>query len=106
MADLAGTIEAFTKAFFGAGFTSRLRPSYFPFTEPSVEVDVGFAIENGKRVLGGSGDGPGRGWMHAGRCQCPPPAVFPPTPNYPGGTLKSGILPNLCREGPKSSGRW
>lgn len=40
MADLAGTIEAFTKAFFGAEFTSRLRPSYFPFTEPSAEFDV------------------------------------------------------------------
>ena len=40
MADLAGTIEAFTKAFFGPGFTSRLRPSYFPFTEPSAEFDV------------------------------------------------------------------
>jgi phenylalanyl-tRNA synthetase alpha chain len=37
---LAGTIEAFTKAFFGAGFTSRLRPSYFPFTEPSAEFDI------------------------------------------------------------------
>ena len=40
MADLAGTIEAFTQAFFGAGFTSRLRPSYFPFTEPSAEFDI------------------------------------------------------------------
>jgi len=40
MADLAGTIEAFTKAFFGSGFTSRLRPSYFPFTEPSAEFDI------------------------------------------------------------------
>lgn len=39
-ADLAGTIEAFTKAFFGSGFTSRLRPSYFPFTEPSAEFDI------------------------------------------------------------------
>lgn len=39
-ADLAGTIEAFTKAFFGKGFTSRLRPSYFPFTEPSAEFDI------------------------------------------------------------------
>jgi phenylalanyl-tRNA synthetase alpha chain len=39
-ADLAGTIEAFTKAFFGDGFTSRLRPSYFPFTEPSAEFDI------------------------------------------------------------------
>jgi phenylalanyl-tRNA synthetase alpha chain len=40
LADLAGTIEAFTKAFFGEGFSSRLRPSYFPFTEPSAEFDI------------------------------------------------------------------
>ena len=40
LADLAGTIEAFTKAFFGGDFTSRLRPSYFPFTEPSGEFDI------------------------------------------------------------------
>ena len=40
LADLAGTIEAFTKAFFGPGFSSRLRPSYFPFTEPSAEFDI------------------------------------------------------------------
>jgi phenylalanyl-tRNA synthetase alpha chain len=39
-ADLAGTIESFTKAFFGGDFTSRLRPSYFPFTEPSAEFDI------------------------------------------------------------------
>ncbi len=40
MADLAGTIDAFTKAFFGEGWSSRLRPSYFPFTEPSAEFDI------------------------------------------------------------------
>ena len=40
LADLAGTIEAFTHAFFGPGFSSRLRPSYFPFTEPSAEFDI------------------------------------------------------------------
>ena len=40
LADLAGTIESFTKSFFGAGFSSRLRPSYFPFTEPSAEFDI------------------------------------------------------------------
>jgi phenylalanyl-tRNA synthetase alpha chain len=37
---LAGTMEAFTKAYFGEQFTSRLRPSYFPFTEPSGEFDI------------------------------------------------------------------
>ncbi len=40
LADLAGTIEAFTTAYFGPGFSSRLRPNYFPFTEPSAEFDV------------------------------------------------------------------
>jgi phenylalanyl-tRNA synthetase alpha chain len=40
LADLAGTLEAFTTAYFGPGFTSRLRPSYFPFTEPSAEYDI------------------------------------------------------------------
>ena len=39
-ADLAGTIEAFTHAYFGPGWSSRLRPSYFPFTEPSAEFDI------------------------------------------------------------------
>jgi phenylalanyl-tRNA synthetase alpha chain len=39
-ADLAGTIDAFTKAYFGGDFTSRLRPSFFPFTEPSAEFDI------------------------------------------------------------------
>ncbi|MFM7898003.1 MAG: phenylalanine--tRNA ligase subunit alpha [Actinomycetota bacterium] len=45
-AHLAGTIEAFTKASFGSEFTSRLRPNYFPFTEPSAEFDV--RSSNGK----------------------------------------------------------
>ena len=40
MGDLSGTIETFTKAYFGQELTSRLRPSYFPFTEPSAEVDI------------------------------------------------------------------
>ncbi len=39
-AHLAGTIDAFTKAYFGGSFGSRLRPSYFPFTEPSAEFDI------------------------------------------------------------------
>ena len=62
---LKWTLETFLKAFFETDdIVLRLRPSYFPFTEPSVEVDVGFAIDGkGKRVLGGSGDAPGHGWM-------------------------------------------
>jgi phenylalanyl-tRNA synthetase alpha chain len=61
---LKWTLETFLKAFFERDdIVLRLRPSYFPFTEPSVEVDVGFAIEKGRRVLGGSGDAPGHAWM-------------------------------------------
>ena len=53
-AHLAGIIEAFTKAFFGLDFTSRLRPSFFPFTEPSAEFDIRRA--NGAWIeLGGCG---------------------------------------------------
>jgi phenylalanyl-tRNA synthetase alpha chain len=40
LGDLAGTLQSFTTAYFGPGFTSRLRPSYFPFTEPSAEYDI------------------------------------------------------------------
>ncbi len=56
---LKWTLETFLKAFFERDdVVLRLRPSYFPFTEPSAEVDVGFTIQNGKRVIGGSD-----GWM-------------------------------------------
>jgi len=61
---LKWTLETFLKAFFERGdIVLRLRPSYFPFTEPSVEVDVGYAFEGGRRVVGGSGDEPGHAWM-------------------------------------------
>jgi len=61
---LKWTLETFLKAFFERDdIVLRLRPSYFPFTEPSVEVDVGFAVEDGRRILGGSGDAPGHAWM-------------------------------------------
>jgi phenylalanyl-tRNA synthetase alpha chain len=39
-AHLAGTIDMFTKAYFGPGWNMRLRPAYFPFTEPSAEFDL------------------------------------------------------------------
>ncbi|MCM3887550.1 phenylalanine--tRNA ligase subunit alpha [Frankia sp. R82] len=40
MADLRGTLATFAEALFGSGLSTRLRPSYFPFTEPSAELDV------------------------------------------------------------------
>jgi phenylalanyl-tRNA synthetase alpha chain len=60
-ADLAGTIEVFTKAFFGGDFTSRLRPSYFPFTEPSAELDIQM---------------PDGSWMELGGCGMVHPNVL------------------------------
>ena len=51
---LKWTLETFLKAFFEKDdVVLRMRPSYFPFTEPSAEVDVGWSIENGRRVVGG-----------------------------------------------------
>ena len=66
---LKWTLETFLKAFFERDdIVLRLRPSYFPFTEPSVEVDIGWTMENGRRVVGGSPDPDGSnggtsGWM-------------------------------------------
>jgi phenylalanyl-tRNA synthetase alpha chain len=70
--DLAGTIEEFTNAFFGPGFHSRLRPSYFPFTEPSAEFEVTCPIcgGNGCRTCSGSG------WIELGGCGMVDPNVF------------------------------
>ena len=52
---LKWTLETFLKAFFERDdIVLRLRPSYFPFTEPSAEIDVGYTLVNGRRVLGGS----------------------------------------------------
>ena len=61
---LKWTLETFLKAFFEReDIVLRLRPSYFPFTEPSVEVDVGYSREANRRSVGGSGDDPGHDWM-------------------------------------------
>ncbi|MEC8772696.1 MAG: phenylalanine--tRNA ligase subunit alpha [Pseudomonadota bacterium] len=61
---LKWTLETFLKAFFEReDIVLRLRPSYFPFTEPSVEVDVGWQDVGGRRVLGGDGDAPGHGGL-------------------------------------------
>jgi phenylalanyl-tRNA synthetase alpha chain len=59
MADLKGTLAAFTAELFGSGYGIRFRPSFFPFTEPSAEVDVGCISCGGKdstcRVCKGTG---------------------------------------------------
>lgn len=57
LADLKGTLEFMAQAMFGKGLGIRFRPSYFPFTEPSVEVDVTCPFCNGMgcSVCKGSG---------------------------------------------------
>jgi len=57
MSDLKGTLDAFSKEMFGEDREIRLRPSFFPFTEPSVEMDISCKVCNGKgcRVCKGAG---------------------------------------------------
>ena len=57
LANLRWTLETFIKAFFEVDdVTLRFRPSYFPFTEPSVEVDVGYSSKTGKPAAAGDVD--------------------------------------------------
>jgi phenylalanyl-tRNA synthetase alpha chain len=62
--DLKATLTHFARRFLGAGTRVRFRPSYFPFTEPSAEMDVGCTL------CGGAGCGPckGTGWMEILGC--------------------------------------
>ena len=77
--DFTGTIEYFVKQFFGPAFKARFRPSYFPFTEPSVEFDVSCIF------CGGSGTGAsgaacgkckGAGWIELFGAGMVDPAVY------------------------------
>ncbi|HEY3943405.1 MAG TPA: phenylalanine--tRNA ligase subunit alpha [Acidimicrobiales bacterium] len=70
--DLAGTIETFTTAYFGSDIHSRLRPAYFPFTEPSAEYEVTCTICRGDGCRTCSGTG----WIELGGCGLVDPAVF------------------------------
>ncbi|MBD8679923.1 phenylalanine--tRNA ligase subunit alpha, partial [Sphingomonas sp. CFBP 13720] len=64
MGHLKWTLETFLKAYFERDdIVLRLRPSYFPFTEPSAEVDVGYTLEKGRRVVGGDPAKGNGGWM-------------------------------------------
>ena len=57
MADLKGTLDAFAQKLFGEDMTTRFRPSFFPFTEPSAEVDLTCVNCHGKgcRICKGTG---------------------------------------------------
>lgn len=65
MANLRGTLEVFARALFGPDTTTRMRANYFPFTEPSAEVDVWFPAKKG-----------GPGWVEWGGCGMVNPNVL------------------------------
>lgn len=73
--DLAGTIESFTTAYFGPDIHSRLRPAYFPFTEPSAEFEISCTICDGAGCRTCSFTG----WIELGGCGMVHPAVFQAT---------------------------
>ncbi len=65
MAHLVGTLDAFARAMFGPEAKTRLRPSFFPFTEPSAEMDLWFPQKKG-----------GAGWIEWGGCGMVHPNVL------------------------------
>lgn len=65
MVDMKSTIAQFIGVFFGKDVKWRLRPSFFPFTEPSAEVDILFVDKNGREK-----------WIEAGGCGMVDPNVF------------------------------
>lgn len=71
-ADLKGTLDHFTKSLFGPDVVIRMRPSYFPFTEPSAEVDMSCSI------CGGAGCNICKhsGWVEIMGCGMVDPAVL------------------------------
>ena len=66
MADLKGILHTFVNAFFERSLAMRFRPSYFPFTEPSAEVDIGWK----------KGDGSEPGWLEILGCGMVHPNVL------------------------------
>jgi phenylalanyl-tRNA synthetase alpha chain len=79
MAHLKGTLDHFATTMFGEGITTRFRPSYFPFTEPSAEVDLVCFVCRGAQV---DDNGTtcrtcrGEGWIEWGGCGVVNPRVF------------------------------
>jgi phenylalanyl-tRNA synthetase alpha chain len=79
MAHLRGTLEHFARSMFGEDMTTRLRPSYFPFTEPSAEMDLRCWVCHGDSV--GNPERPCRtcsseGWIEWGGCGMVNPRVL------------------------------
>ena len=78
MAHLKGSLDHFAQAVFGEGITTRFRPSYFPFTEPSAEVDLVCFVCRGSGTVDGSTcrTCKGEGWIEWGGCGVVNPRVL------------------------------
>jgi len=77
MAHLKGTLDHFAEAMFGEGITTRFRPSYFPFTEPSAEVDlVCFVCRGREPAVATCRTCKGEGWIEWGGCGVVNPRVL------------------------------
>ncbi|MET7455445.1 phenylalanine--tRNA ligase subunit alpha [Streptomyces sp. NPDC005574] len=79
MADLKGTLDHMVQSLFGEGMKTRLRPNFFPFTEPSAEMDMVCYVCRGESV--GNPDRPCRtcsseGWIELGGCGMVNPKVL------------------------------
>lgn len=74
MAHLKGTLDYFAATMFGEGITTRLRPSFFPFTEPSAEVDIRCFVCRGESKECRTCKG--EGWVEWGGCGMVNPKVL------------------------------
>jgi phenylalanyl-tRNA synthetase alpha chain len=77
MAHLKGTLDHFASSMFGVGITTRLRPSFFPFTEPSAELDLlCFVCRGEEAVSQDCRTCKGTGWIEWGGCGMVNPNVL------------------------------
>jgi phenylalanyl-tRNA synthetase alpha chain len=77
MAHLKGSLDHFAERMFGEGITTRFRPSYFPFTEPSAEVDmVCFVCRGESPAVDDCRTCKGEGWIEWGGCGVVNPRVL------------------------------
>ncbi|MEV7396523.1 phenylalanine--tRNA ligase subunit alpha [Aeromicrobium sp. NPDC092404] len=77
MGHLKGTLDHFAQAIYGDGMTTRFRPSYFPFTEPSAEMDLlCYVCHNEPDAVADCRTCKGEGWVEWGGCGVVNPRVL------------------------------
>jgi len=76
MSDLKGTLDYFATSLFGSDVETRFRPSYFPFTEPSAEIDFKCFVCKGNKIVSSCKVCKGEGWIEWGGCGMVNPNVL------------------------------